>query len=88
MSTESYTINEVTTYAKERDPDAARCWITDYPSLEDDEDVRTWDITGLCKWAMSAFSVSLSPSKVKHQSSQEIEEQLISAAAEQIDKKV
>jgi len=36
---------------------------------------------------MSAFRVSLSPGKVKHQSPEEIEEQLTSAAAEQIDKK-
>ena len=55
--------------------------------LEDYSDPRSWDIGGLCKWAMSAFRVSLSPSKIKHQSPEEIEEQLISAAAEQIDKK-
>ena len=55
--------------------------------LEDYSDVRSWDIAGLCKWAMSSFSVSLSPAKVKHQSPQEIEEQLISASAEQIEKK-
>ncbi|MHC4388910.1 MAG: SEC-C metal-binding domain-containing protein, partial [Planctomycetota bacterium] len=55
--------------------------------LEDYDDARSWDIAGLCKWAMSAFSVSLSAGKIKHQSPEEIEEQLISAAAEQIDKK-
>ncbi|MHC4677165.1 MAG: preprotein translocase subunit SecA [Planctomycetota bacterium] len=55
--------------------------------LEDYRDPQTWDIAGLCKWAMSAFRVSLSPGKVKHQSPEEIEEQLISAAAGQIDKK-
>jgi preprotein translocase subunit SecA len=55
--------------------------------LEDYDDALSWDIAGLCKWAMSAFSVSLSPGKIKHQSPEEIEEQLISAAAEQIDKK-
>ncbi len=55
--------------------------------LEDYSDPRTWDIAGLSKWAMSAFQVSLSPGKIKHQSPEEIEEQLISAAAEQIDKK-
>ncbi len=55
--------------------------------LEDYSDSRSWDIAGLCKWAMSAFSVSLSPAKVKHQSPQEIEQQLISASAEQVDKK-
>ena len=55
--------------------------------LEDYEDRQSWDIAGLCKWAMSAFKVSLSPSKVKAQEPEEIEEQLISAAAEQVDKK-
>ncbi len=55
--------------------------------LEDYSDPRSWDIAGLCKWAMSAFSANLSPGKVKDQSPEEIEEQLESAAAEQIDKK-
>jgi preprotein translocase subunit SecA len=55
--------------------------------LEDYSDPQSWDIDGLCKWAMSAFRVSLSPAKIKSQEPEEIEEQLISAAAEQIDKK-
>jgi len=55
--------------------------------IEDYDDPRTWDISGLCKWAMSAFRVSLSAGKVKNQSPAEIEEQLASAAAEQIEKK-
>jgi len=55
--------------------------------LEDYEDVSSWDVAGLCKWAMSAFRVNLSPSKVKEQEPEEIQEKLISAAAEQIDKK-
>ena len=55
--------------------------------LEDYSDRQSWDIAGLCKWAMSAFKVNLSSAKVKQQEPEEIEEQLISAAAEQIDKK-
>jgi preprotein translocase subunit SecA len=55
--------------------------------LEDYSDVSTWDIQGLCKWAMSAFKVSLSPSKVKYMSPEEIEQQLSEAAAQQVDKK-
>jgi preprotein translocase subunit SecA len=55
--------------------------------LEDYSDPQSWDINGLCKWAMSAFRVSLSPSKIKQQRPEEIEKQLISASAEQIDKK-
>jgi len=55
--------------------------------LEDYSDPRSWNIPGLCKWAMSAFRVSLSPAKIKNQQPEEIEEQLISAAQDQIDKK-
>ena len=55
--------------------------------LEDYSDPQSWDIEGLSKWAMSAFRVSLSTGKIKDQQPEEIEEQLISASAEQIDKK-
>jgi len=55
--------------------------------FEDYSDTQSWDISGLCKWAMSAFRVNLSPGKVKHQSPEEIQEQLIAAAGEQIEKK-
>jgi preprotein translocase subunit SecA len=55
--------------------------------LEDYSDPQSWDIAGLSKWAMSTFKVSLSPGKVKDQSPEEIEEQLVTAAAEQIGKK-
>jgi preprotein translocase subunit SecA len=55
--------------------------------FEDYSDTQSWDINGLCKWAMSAFRVNLSPGRVKSQPPEEIQEQLIDAAAEQIDKK-
>jgi preprotein translocase subunit SecA len=55
--------------------------------FEDYSDTQSWDISGLCKWAMSAFRVNLSPGKVKHQSPEEIQEQLTAAAGEQIEKK-
>ncbi|MBN1973666.1 MAG: preprotein translocase subunit SecA [Sedimentisphaerales bacterium] len=55
--------------------------------FEDYEDSKTWDISGLCKWAMSAFQVSLSLSKIKTQSPEEIEQLLTQAAWQQIDKK-
>ncbi|MGB2862285.1 MAG: preprotein translocase subunit SecA [Sedimentisphaerales bacterium] len=55
--------------------------------LEDYNDAKSWDITGLCKWAMSAFQVNLSPGKIKHQSPDDIQEQLTSAAGEQVEKK-
>ena len=71
--------------AKENAANSISLSIGEY--LEDYSDSRTWDTTGLCKWAMSAFSVSLSPGKIKHESPEEIEGQLVEAAAEQIDKK-
>jgi preprotein translocase subunit SecA len=55
--------------------------------LEDYEDQSTWDIPGLSKWAMSAFSVSLTPSKIKNLTPEQIEEQLVEAAGEQMEKK-
>jgi preprotein translocase subunit SecA len=55
--------------------------------LEDYEDPSSWDVAGLCKWAMSSFSVSLSPNKVKELKPEQIEEQLTAAACEQIEKK-
>ncbi len=55
--------------------------------LEDYGDPSTWDTAGLSKWAMSAFHVNLSVGKIKNMPPEEIEEQLVSAAAEQVDKK-
>ena len=55
--------------------------------LEDYDDQSTWNIADLCKWAMSSFSVGLSAGKIKHLSPEEIEEQLVAAAAKQVDKK-
>ncbi|MHC4758661.1 MAG: preprotein translocase subunit SecA [Planctomycetota bacterium] len=55
--------------------------------LEDYSDPTTWDAQGLSKWAMSAFKVNLSPSKVKQMAPEDIEDQLVSAARQQVDKK-
>jgi len=55
--------------------------------LEDYDDPSTWDVAGLSKWAMSAFRVNLSPGKLKNQSPEEIEEHLVAAASELIDRK-
>ncbi|MHC4623626.1 MAG: preprotein translocase subunit SecA [Planctomycetota bacterium] len=81
--------NEIESLIKERAKDnvANNISLSMGEYLEDYGDPRSWDTAGLCKWAMSAFRVSLSPSKVKTQNPEEIEEQLISAAAEQVDKK-
>lgn len=55
--------------------------------LEDYSDPSTWDTAELSKWAMSSFKVSLSSSKIKNLSPEEIEEELVEASAEQIEKK-
>jgi preprotein translocase subunit SecA len=55
--------------------------------LEDFEDKNTWNIESLVKWAMSTFSVSLSGSKIRQMTAEEIEQNLKDASAEQIDKK-
>jgi preprotein translocase subunit SecA len=55
--------------------------------LEDYEDRSSWDIEGLCRWAMSAFGAGLSAGKLKHAEPEEIEEMVVTAASGQIDKK-
>jgi preprotein translocase subunit SecA len=55
--------------------------------LEDFEDKSTWNIDALCKWAMSTFSVNLSGSKIRQMTAEQIQQSLIEASAEQIDKK-
>ena len=55
--------------------------------LEDYEDRASWDIDGLCRWAMSAFGAGLSAGKMRHLSAEEIQETLVEAAGVQIDKK-
>jgi preprotein translocase subunit SecA len=55
--------------------------------LEDYQDRQSWDVAGLSKWAMSAFSVSLSPAKIKSQSPEDIQEELTAAACEQVEKR-
>ena len=55
--------------------------------LEDYQDKATWNVEGLCKWAMSGFAVNLSASKVRQMEAEEVEEALIAGASEQVDKK-
>ncbi len=55
--------------------------------LEDFSDTSSWNVEGLCKWAMSNFSVSFSASRARQMSFEEIEQSLSFAAAEQIEKK-
>ncbi len=55
--------------------------------LEDYDDPKSWKIEALVKWAMSAFQVSLSAGKIRQMTADEIEQTLIDAAGEQVDKK-
>ena len=55
--------------------------------LEDFDDKRTWNVDGLCKWAMSTYSVNLSASKVRQSEAEEIQTLLAEATAEQLDRK-
>jgi len=55
--------------------------------LEDIDNPATWNIQGLSKWAMSAFQVSLTASKVRDMAYEDIETMLVEAACEQVDKK-
>ncbi len=55
--------------------------------LEDYDDPKTWNLEPLCKWAMSAFKANLSASKLRHMTAEEIQETLIAAACQQVDKK-
>ena len=80
---------EIEEKIKERAKDAARNNISlslgEY--LEDYADRSTWDMAGLSRWAMTTFQVSLSVSKSKDLSPEEIERQLADAAAEQVEKR-
>ncbi|HOK95292.1 MAG TPA: preprotein translocase subunit SecA [Anaerohalosphaeraceae bacterium] len=55
--------------------------------LEDYEDPQTWKIDALCKWAMSSFHVSLSAAKLRQMTADAIEQALIEAACEQVNRK-
>ncbi len=83
------TLDDIEELIKDRAKEAAKSNISlslgEY--LEDYSDSSTWDVAGLSKWAMSAFHVNLSTGKIKYQSPEDIELQLVEAAAEQVDKK-
>ncbi len=55
--------------------------------LEDYEDRATWNLDGLCRWAMSTYSAGLSAGKLRQMDARQIEQALIESAQEQIDKR-
>jgi len=75
----------IKTTAKKNNANEISLSIGEY--LEDYEDKSTWDIKGLCSWAMSSFSAGISEGKLRSLSPEEIEDIIITAASEQIDKK-
>jgi preprotein translocase subunit SecA len=54
---------------------------------EDPDDPASWDIKGLAEWAKTRFQVTLSPSRIRNMTVDEVDEQLRAAALEQIDKR-
>src|SRR5690606_18834672 len=54
---------------------------------ENEDDPGDWDTAGLSSWAMSKFSVSLPQNQIRRMTAQELEDRLIDAAIEQIDKR-
>ena len=55
--------------------------------LEDYEDRSTWKLDSLSKWVMSTYKASLSVSKLREMSVEEIEELVVGAACDQVDKR-
>jgi preprotein translocase subunit SecA len=77
--------NEIKKLARESVKNSIGLSLGEY--LEDYEDKSTWDVQSLSKWAMSTYSVSLSPNKLRDMSAEDIEAKLVEAAQEQVDKK-
>jgi preprotein translocase subunit SecA len=54
---------------------------------EDEGDTSTWDTGSLQSWAMSRFGVNLTKSQIRKSTPEDVEQMLIDAAIEQIDKR-
>jgi preprotein translocase subunit SecA len=54
---------------------------------EDRTDPKQWDTKGMSAWAMSRFQVNLPQNRIRQTPADELEEQLVEAAIEQIDKR-
>ncbi len=54
--------------------------------MAEDADPKDWDLKGLSKWAMSKFNVNVSQNQLRKMTMDEVQEQLIEAAGQQIDK--
>lgn len=55
--------------------------------MSNDIDPQQWDTRGLSQWAMSRFNVDLKQNKIRQMNIQDVQNKLINAAHEQIDKR-
>ncbi len=77
-------VHQLTQLAQEEAVSAIQMTIGEY--LDPDIDRKEWDYSGLAKWAMSRFNVSVSITKLRKSEPEEIEEILTQAALEKIEK--
>ena len=54
--------------------------------MNDDMDSKDWDLRGLSKWAMSRFNVNVSQNQLRKMNVEQVQEELIRAALEKVDK--
>ena len=54
---------------------------------EDEDDTKSWDTRGLSSWAMSRFGVNLSQAQIRRSTPKDLEEQLRTAAIDQIERR-
>ncbi len=53
--------------------------------IGEEDDPRTWDTANLKSWAMSRFGVNLTQSQIRKMTAADLEEQLLTAAVEQVE---
>ncbi|MCP4709700.1 MAG: hypothetical protein GY869_13830, partial [Planctomycetes bacterium] len=54
--------------------------------MSEDVDSNDWDLKGLSKWAMSKFSVNISQNQLRKMTFEDVQDQLVEASADRIDK--
>ena len=54
--------------------------------MSEDIDTADWDLKGLSKWAMSKFSVNISQNQLRKMCFEDVQDELVAASAERIDK--
>ncbi len=77
-------VHQIKQLAQEEAVSAIQMTIGEY--LDSDIDRKDWDYSGLAKWAMSRFGVSISITQLRKSEPEEIEEKLTEAALEKIER--